>query len=354
MIRCFAIAGFLSVMLFSGPAHPCGGGFGEQLEMDSSQTIIVRHRDGQETYLFNPRFCGAASEFGLILPIPGALAEEPALAEQEIYAALDDVSAPEIVIEEVCSPSPKSGGAMDTSGSGSNDGAGGVEVVDSGQVGIFDWVLLQADAVEAFTDWLDANQYPYEDAATAHFTHYVEQSWYFIAFKVTAGEEVPPEGSLLCGTFGPIRFAFAAEEPMVPARIAAVGEGAYHTFLWRLQVLSDSPMTASDTVEWEKLRYTGAVTAAQLADHPAMAAIAGEGDQFTSLDVRFDGSMMDEDIVLSPSGGATEYRETIVQTRYVDCKKKDGGCNVVAPGMFSEWLFWSLAIAFVILRRRRP
>ncbi len=332
MIRVFSAMLFWTVLLFAERTAACGGGFGEQLEVDAAQTIIVRFRDGRETYVFNPRFCGAATDFGLILPVPGLLTEEPALASPAIYDALDEISAPEVVVDEVCESSPPKAG-MDRNGSlGDDDTAGGgVDVVNSGQVGLFDWALLRADGAADFTDWLDANHYRYDQAAVEHFEHYVDRSWYFIAFKVTAGEAAPPEGFLLCGDFGPIRFAFPAEAPVIPARIAAVGAGESRTFYWRLHVFADAPMTAAPTVDWEGLRYIGEVTEAQIAGSPALSQVAEAGDLFTSVDVQFYGGTIKEDITLVPSDGPTEYRQTIHQTVYVDCAKKDG-CTVVAPG----------------------
>lgn len=338
-------------MLVAAPAVPCGGGFGEELEINPSQTIILRHVDGQETYVFNPNFCGAAAEFGLILPVPSELSATPSLTDIGLYAQLDDLIAPEVVEEEACRS--KRGMDAGDDNSRSDTAGGGVDVVDSGQVGIFDWTLLQADAVEAFTDWLDVNQYPYEDTSVEHFTHYVEQSWYFIAFKVTAAEAAPTDGSLLCGTFGPIQLAFPAAEPVVPARIAAAGSAEYEGLYWQIHVFAATPVAVSSNVDWNKLRYAGVLTDAQAREFPAVAAFSKIGEQLTTIDVRFNGSVIEEDLTFSAGDGPTSFRETITQTRWVDCAESGRGCNVVNPGEHMNWILLAAAVSILVLWRRR-
>jgi hypothetical protein len=71
--------------LTGGAAFACGAPFGSDVTVDSHQDIIITWRGGIETYVFQPTFCGAATDFGLILPVPAQLSKEPTLSEQSAF-----------------------------------------------------------------------------------------------------------------------------------------------------------------------------------------------------------------------------------------------------------------------------
>jgi hypothetical protein len=328
MLNFLAIAGFMVTSLWSSASYACGGGFGEGLNITPSQTIIIRQHGQEETYIFNPSFCGAAAEFGLILPIPNTLTSEPALEDKEIYTAFDRLTAPKIVYNEVCEDDANNAGTFTGEIDGGEDGFEanrGVNVINSGQVGIFDWSLLRADNTAAFTNWLDANQYPYDTNSVEQFGYYVGNSWYFIAFKVTAATERPAQGKTICGSFGPIRFAFTASTPVIPTRIASVGMGQNQYFTWRIHSLTAKPVTIKLPAFSQNLHYAGVITRTQLDQFAKVATVAVEGDHLTTLDVSFRGVEVKEDISFSESSGPSEYRKTTYRNRYVHC----GGCSMV-------------------------
>lgn len=330
MLKWFAIVAFIIISFYSSVAFACGGGFGEGLTITPTQTIILRHHDGEETYIFSPEFCGAAADFGLILPIPNTITMEPAILDRKVFDAFEDLSAPEIEYREVCSnDSPGRGGGSADMDAGSDNS---VQVINSGQVGIFDWTLLRADDSAAFTDWLDANQYPYDENAVKHFTYYVDKSWFFIAFKVTAAQEKPELGATICGSFGPIRFGFTTDSPVVPTRIATVGEGEHQYFNWRIHALAAKPMTVDNSIYSRDLRYAGVVTRSQLDDYPQIVTVAVEGDQLTTLDISFYGGDVDEDIVLTESSGPTAFRQVETKYRYIECPEDPVDTGGVSGG----------------------
>ena len=75
MNRLLTIACLFCAVTFGwqSTAKACGGGFGDGLEIDTSQKIVVAFKGGVETYVFSPHFCGRAASFGLILPVPSSL-----------------------------------------------------------------------------------------------------------------------------------------------------------------------------------------------------------------------------------------------------------------------------------------
>src|SRR5512140_2342213 len=116
-MRCWVMLKLvLAITLLTGHALACGGGFGQGLTIRPSQTIVVAYRDGVETYIFGPHFCGAATEFGLILPVPATLTQDPGLGSAALSTELEAISAPAVVTQEVCidSDDDDNGGAPGT------------------------------------------------------------------------------------------------------------------------------------------------------------------------------------------------------------------------------------------------
>lgn len=356
MRRFIASATFAVTTLAASAALPCGGGFGAGLEVNPSQEIVVVHDQGRETYIFSPHFCGKSAEFGLVLPIPDVLFANPTLAEEALFTELDELTAPRIEYVDVCMNSDSSGsGPGSGGGSGAADAGSGVDVVNRGQVGIFDWALLKADSTAAFTDWLDANGFPYEPAAIAHFSHYVTQDWHFVAFKVTVDQNDPPAGYDLCGALGPISLTFPSVAPVIPARIAAVGGSGDRPFVWDIFALGDGSMTARTPGVTTELKYTNGLTADQLASRPELAKITAPGSKLTKLRLTFKNSI-EEDITLEPSSSPTFYQETTYVTRSVTCDEDSGlfGCSMSSPGPVNGTLAYGLAFgALALLMRRR-
>ncbi|MCC6747898.1 MAG: DUF2330 domain-containing protein [Deltaproteobacteria bacterium] len=341
MLRTLTTLVLSTLVLVPRVALPCGGGFGDGLHIDPSQRILIAFRGTSETYVFNPHFCGQAAEFGLVLPVPGKLLANPSLADVKLFAELEALSAPRIEKRTACLGDrgvPEPGG---WGGKGPDAGASQVTVVNKGQVGIFDWVLLKADTAAAFTDWLDANKFPYDKASAATFGHYVTQGWYFVAFKITADSKAPPPGSQLCGDLGPLTLAFETRTAVIPARIAALGGSASQPFGWRVFTLAAEQQRTLTKGVAGQLRFSGSLSSAQLAGTPELAKLALAGDRLTKLDLQFWGSALTGDISLEKDPAQADFRQTIYETTYVKCDagpsgeagpvKKDAGRTDAGP-----------------------
>jgi hypothetical protein len=346
------LAGILGILwlLASVPANACGGGFGQQVTLSPSQKIVLTYRGGEETYIFQPHFCGAAADFGLILPVPSTLTQNPTLGSAALVTELEVITAPRIETVEVCA-------GFGCMGSKSSDGAGapggktqgapndGVAVISAGQVGQFQWQLLKADSAQSFTDWLDANRFPHPASAAAAFDHYVQAGWYFVAFSVAAGASAPPAGYRLCGDFGPIQLSFTAPQAVVPARIAAASDTT-STFTWRIFTVSEHelrPSSGSSSASVAPtLRYAGALSTDDLERGPAVAGVANAGDWLTESDVRFYAGNLTQDIFLEPAAADTPYRRTEYVEKEVDCGVF--GCSVV-PTSSRDRAYWALSVA---------
>ncbi len=324
------LATLLVVALAAPAALPCGTPFGNGINVDPRQDIVVVHKNGAETYVFQPRFCGTAQEFGLILPVPAKLSAQPTLSKAGVFSQLDEVSKPTVVYTTVCnSRNTGAGGGGGGSTGGSAIDASVATVVSSGTVGFMDYAQLEATSVDALTTWLDTNGYPYDSLAKAAFESYVTKGWLFVAFRVNQG--AVPNGSTICKDLGPIKLTFPTAEPVVPTRMATArardttGMLSYGGgFSWRVFGITagnDQIGFGNGTSSSRTLNFSGLLTAADVAQ---LDGLAVAGDRAVKLNLTFNYGSTEPDVVLA-KGAAKDYREVITQVSYVQCY--DGGLD---------------------------
>lgn len=344
------IAAAICLLCLARPSHACGGGFGQNVTIDPAQTLVVVHRAGQESYVFQPKFCGAANEFGLLLPVPAALTKDPALLDAALYTQLAEITAPRVETVDVCKQGGLMGASKGATAAGDravSEGGSGVDVIDQGTVGIFSWTLLKADTAQVFTDWLDANQFPYPASATAAFEHYVQAGWYFVAFQVSSGTAAPPSGYRICGSFGPIRLDFPSTAAVIPARMATASDRT-SSFLWRVFTVSSHQYALPiDSQAEGELRFAGQLTQSDLTGHPAVAGVALASEWLTELDLTFYAGALTNDLVLEPASSDQAYRRTVYVEREVSCGVF--GCSVTTPPIGRGWLALVLTLAAGLL-----
>ncbi|MBI5548320.1 MAG: DUF2330 domain-containing protein [Deltaproteobacteria bacterium] len=355
--RPFCFASLLvsaAALLAPGIALACGAFYASAIEVSPNQKIIVTHREGVETYVFRPHFCGAAKDFGVILPIPSALTANPVLGKSELFDQLDDFSAP----REECQPKESVGIGCGSDADKGVDLAAQfpeekpqVNVVDRGRVGAFEWALLQAVTVNAFTDWLDQNGFPHDSASQAIYQSYVDKQWYFVAFKVSADASAPPEGMKLCGDLGPIQLSFTAASPVVPSRIASLNQSGTRP-TWRVYLVAGQQQRVSDQSGYGSYYsspyFAQTLVEGDLSSRPALAEMAREGERVTVLTVSLPTAGASDDLYFAADSYGYDYRST----KYKDC---DAGRGCSAGGMMptGAWGATLVLLFLASMRRRR-
>ena len=327
-----ALATLLAVAFASPAALPCGAPFGNGINVDPRQDIVVVHKNGAETYVFQPRFCGTAQEFGLILPVPAKLSAQPTLSKAGVFTRLDEVSQPTIVYTTVCNgrSTGLGGGAGGGSTGSSGVDAASTTVISSGTVGFMDYSQLEATSVDALTTWLDTNSYPYDSLAEAAFESYVTKGWYFVAFRVNQG--AVSNGSTICKDLGPIKLTFPTAAPVVPTRMATArardtsGMLSYSSgFSWRVFGITAGTEQlgfGNGTSSSRTSNFSGLLTAG---DVTPLDGLAATGDRAVKLNLTFSYGSTDPDVALTEVA-AKDYREVITQVSYVQCN--DGGFEI--------------------------
>jgi hypothetical protein len=325
-----------AAILAAPAAFPCGAPFGTGITVDPHQDIIVVWKDNLETYVFQPIFCGTATDFGLILPVPGSLPQKPSLTDQQAFTTATALSEP--TKRQVVQ---KNGGFGCGGYESRASGGGSVDtttVVASGQVGFLDWVQLKADTEASFTDWLTANGYPYSSAATSVFSYYVQQGWYFVAFKIS--QEAAPDGGTICRALGPVALSFPTTVPIVPSRMASAGSSSAsgsQQFSWRIFGIThgDAQLGFSGGTNYDRtLWYSGAINAGDVA---SLSGLAEAGDRLTRLTFSFYSGTQDPDIGLTLTAPA-DYRGTEDVVVY-----DDSACSVSRSSRLPHSLLLSLS-----------
>jgi hypothetical protein len=351
MNRLLAFATGGAVLLAAPAAFACGAPFGSGITVDPHQDIIVVWKDNVETYVFQPIFCGTATDFGLILPVPATLSQNPSLTDQQAFTTAAALSEP--TKRQVVQPN---GGI----GCGGSEAVGGMKngtmdtptVVASGQVGFLDWVQLKADTTSSFTDWLTTNGYPYSSTSANVFSYYVQKGWYFVAFRIS--QQAAPGGGTICRSLGPVALAFPTPEPVVPSNMANAGSsssGSYSQFSWRIfgithgdVQLGFSSVTSSALTLW----YSGAIPTG---DVPSLAGLAQAGDRLTRLVLTFTSGSSYPDVGLTLAAPA-DYRGTEDVYVYDDAAcSLNGGAR--SPQSFLLTLFGLALVGLVCWRRWR-
>jgi uncharacterized protein (TIGR03382 family) len=326
-----ALGTMLAVALVAPAALPCGAPFGTGINIDPKQDIVVVHKNGTETYVFQPRFCGSAQEFGLVLPVPSKLSKQPELSKAEVFAKLADVSRPEYVYTTRCGSSG-TGGSRNAGTSGT--GGSGTTVVSSGTVGFMDYAQLETSSLDALTAWLDANGYPYDSQAETAFDYYVKKGWLFLTFKVSQGEL---SGTTTCKDLGPVKFSFPTDVPVVPTRMATArskdntGVLSYSTqFSWNVFGITTSDQQVgftSGTSSTRQLKFSGLLGPT---DIDSLDGLAVAGDRADKLSLTFSYSSTEPDVGLGLFAGE-DYREVITVVSYVRCEDAGADSAVEPP-----------------------
>jgi Uncharacterized protein conserved in bacteria (DUF2330) len=345
MKRLFAFAAGAAVLLAGVAAFACGAAFGPSVTIDPHQDIILVWKDNVETYVFQPIFCGTSTDFGLILPVPATLSQNPSLTDKQAFTTAAALSEPTKKIVNESNGCDLSEGA----GAGAKSATEDTTVVASGQVGFLDWVELKADTESSFTDWLTANGYPYSPASASVFSYYVQKGWSFVAFRIS--QSAAPDGGTICRALGPVALSFPTPAPVVPSRMASAGNSSGSGFSWRIFGIThgDAQLAFSDGSNSNLvLMYSGAINAE---DVPSFSGLAEAGDRLTRLILSFYPTSADPDVGLTVAA-PQDYRGT--ENVYV---YDDRACSVSRSGRSAHSLVLPLCglamVGLVCWRRWR-
>ena len=213
----FFVSGFASTNV-----HACGGFFCSFFPINQAQEQIVFRQDGKNiTTMVQIAYQGEAEDFAWVLPVPGI--PEVTLGNNTIFPILERATRPQFNLDvtgEVCEsdlnrreidgsflPTPTSS----TPGSSSS---GGVQVVETKEVGPFVIDVVKSEDPKAMSEWLTNNNYDISSRGEELITPYVEDGMNFLAVKLKSGSTT--------GDVQPLILKYESEKPMIPIKLTAV------------------------------------------------------------------------------------------------------------------------------------
>ena len=173
----------------------------------TEQKAVIFYDKGVETLILSITFQGNAKDFGWVVPTPTR--PEVDKSSDELFLALEELTRRPIRYEEKgLMPVPLEGG---------------VEVLETKEVGIYEISVLRADDPKALSSWLDKNGYNFPKEASYILEDYIKNKWYFTAVKVRP--ELVWEGveeQLRSGHATPLKLVFKSEKIVYPLKITSV------------------------------------------------------------------------------------------------------------------------------------
>jgi hypothetical protein len=233
----FAVALALSMTVKPEPARACGGLFcsaAAPVNQAAERIIFSKNADGTVTAVVQIQYQGPSEEFAWVLPVPGV--PDVLVSSDLAFTRLQLASNPQYnlttVVEGECFQSDfvqsaGAGGSGGTSDGGGGQGGAGNDVVvlAEGNVGPYDFVVVQPDGSfenvgDVMVEWLTNEGYDVvpsggnPDDISALLGSYLEGGMNLIAFRLTKGNDQ--------GTIRPIQITYESEQPMIPIRPTAV------------------------------------------------------------------------------------------------------------------------------------
>jgi hypothetical protein len=245
------LAGALGLVLAPSLAQACGGTFcdgGGPSVMPVDQTgenilFWIDHSGGEphtEAHI-QIQYMGDAENFAWIIPVTQV--PEVLVGNQALFDNLLAATVPTFTLTNVTQPcddgpvglcaerleSPNEIDAADDEvgdfGDDIGEDTGGVEILDRGFAGAFEYVVLTGSTVQEVVDWLDMAGYAQDDDAPPILQEYLDEDFVFVAVKLRGGADVDE--------IHPLAIRYPGIEPCIPiklTRIAAVDDMAIRAF----------------------------------------------------------------------------------------------------------------------------
>ncbi len=234
--------GLGSALICAVALHPqsvsaCGGLFcsaAAPVNQAAERIIFSKNEDGTVTAVVQIQYSGPSEEFAWVLPVPGI--PDVNVSSDLAFTRLQQASNPQYVLttevegdcrqdelNDSASFGPDQGSG--TGGTGGAGGGGGVNVLASGTVGPYDYVVIEPQASfdqigDVAVEWLTNEGYdvvpPGGDPSDISelLGSYLQEAMNLLAFRLTKGNDT--------GTIRPIWITYVSSQPMIPIRPTAV------------------------------------------------------------------------------------------------------------------------------------
>ena len=250
------------------------------------QVAIIRHQDGMEQLSIASSFRSEATDFAWIVPLPA----EP-VVDSFPLRLLDE-------LQFHCRPLYRG-----SSGFGCSDAVVspyrtwgdtlGVEEIDRGVIGVYDYLVLRTTAPETLAVYLAGHGYSLPDNAASVFGHYTAKNWqYFVVARLRDST-----GYYDYGRSVGIRLTFASDSAVYPLYISRMSSEYSEVVLY---VVADHRQMFNGA----ELLFSGRVDSGTL---PSFPGFIYRSSRLTKLMKYYDPAAM-EDITLRQAPDDRDFR----------------------------------------------
>ena len=212
-----------AALLSPSAASACGGFFCSQVPVDQvGEQILFAVEGTNVTAHIQVAYQGDAESFSWVLPLPSL----PTLGvgTDMLFTALRGATDPRFLLNweyvDGCSGGNDCMMADASAGGGGpesppSENEGGVSVLAAGEVGPYDYKVVESDSGDALFAWLNENGYDQPEASKPLVGHYVNQKFVFLALKLLKDKSV--------GDLQPVVVKYTAEEfACVPLKLTSI------------------------------------------------------------------------------------------------------------------------------------
>lgn len=221
-----AAAGASALLTVSAPVFACGGFFcntGAPVNQTGEQ-ILFAVEDGHVEAHVAVQYAGPSEDFAWIVPTPAL--PEVGVSSAIVFSRLDQLLRAQYYGQwfydgecgwqsdgDFNAGPPSAGGGRGEEDEGADPG---VTIIEQSQVGPYDYVILQATAVDPLFEWLRENAYDLPDVIEPFVEPYVlmDDDVHFVAFKLSKNRDA--------GDITPVVLRYESNEPMIPIQLTAV------------------------------------------------------------------------------------------------------------------------------------
>ncbi|EDM76916.1 hypothetical protein PPSIR1_37544 [Plesiocystis pacifica SIR-1] len=316
-------------VLAPSAAQACGGTFCDQgpqvMPVDQTGETILFWLDESQAEPFTEAhiqiaYEGDAERFAWIVPVMAA--PEVLVSSQRLFDNLLNATVPTFTLQFQTSDCigddsvSLCGGVSSFEGDfigdtgfssfgddevGGEEGGGGIEIIDRGLAGAFEYVVLTGSTVDEVVDWLDEAGYAQDEDAPPILQEYLDEDFLFVALKLQSGAGVDE--------IHPLAIRYPGTEPCIPirlTRIAAVEDMAVRALFLGDQRVASSNWPMVD-LNFAALDWVGN-TAASYEELVSLAVDEAGGRAFTT-EYAGTSALVNQNGIYSASWNAAAFAE---------------------------------------------